>query len=204
MENLLNLFDIIILGCLLLSIAVGLIRGFTREFLGIMAWVGSIVIAILTMPFFKSFAATYIKDDFLAAIVAGLVIFVIAFMFLGTLSRHVSLKVKSSILGGLDRTFGLVFGAARGVLLILVLFVVASLVSSPEKWPDMVKESKSIPYVEKGGIFLQDITPQNFYDAIGGKKKLKPHFASKELSAEQLVKDLSRPQPGTDKTEKKK
>lgn len=188
-----NMFDISMLGVMLISIAVGLLRGFTREFLGVAAWVGSIVVAILLMPFLKPFITPYIKDDFIAAIVAGLIIFIITFVLLGIISRHLSIKVKSSILGGLDRTFGLVFGALRGVALLVIGFIIIALVSNPVKWPETVKKSKTIHYIEKGALYLQKVTPDRFYKAVGGRKKFEKFFAKRSMSADALMKDLSQP-----------
>ena len=201
MTHIFNMFDLIVLGAMLISIIVGLIRGFTREFLGIAAWIGSIIIAILAMPYLKTFVKPYIKDDFIAAVVAGLVVFIIAFVLLGIISRHISIKVKSSILGGLDRTFGLLFGIARGALVLCLLFIFMSLVSHPSKWPPMVNESKSIPFIERGALYIQEATPERFYAAIGGKKKFQAHFSSHDVSAEHLVRDLSRPPAAVQKTD---
>ena len=42
-----NLADWILLGALLVSIVIGIIRGFTREFFGLITWVIAIIAAVL-------------------------------------------------------------------------------------------------------------------------------------------------------------
>src|SRR5262245_53770972 len=120
----LNLVDLSILLVFALSIFVGVIRGATREVLGIAAWIGAFSIVFYGLPLFRPLGRHYIHNTMVAdAVVAGL-LFILSLAFFILISRTISTKVKGSLLGGLDRSLGLVFGFLRGVLIVCLVYLV--------------------------------------------------------------------------------
>ncbi len=201
-----NTIDIVVLVVLALSALVGLSRGFTREVLGIGGWVGAFFISLYGLIFIRPFLVSYIKDPFVLDVVAGSTLFLISLILLTMLSRHLSIKVKSGALGGLDRSLGLVFGFARGwILLSLALLVFSFFVAKPEKWPTAIRTAKSMPYIIMAASWLRKLVPEDAVKNLGLKSK--PEFEdtkTPKVSTDNIVKSLSRPQPASRDKKKNK
>jgi membrane protein required for colicin V production len=78
--------------------------------------------------------------------------------------------VERTGLSGTDRLIGMVFGLARGVLVIAVLVLVAGLTPFPgDPW---WQESRLIPYFEELALWLGELLPEDIaerfdYGALG-------------------------------------
>ena len=73
-----NMVDFAVFGLLLVSAFVGIMRGFTREVLGIFAWLGALIVALYGISLLRPLLFPYIKNPFVADVVSGLVREVIA------------------------------------------------------------------------------------------------------------------------------
>lgn len=198
-----NMVDFVILGLLLVSAFIGIARGFTREVLGIGSWVGALFAAIYGLVYARPFISAYIHNTFVADVVSGLVIFVIALFILGSISRHISKGVKGSVLGGLDRSLGFIFGVARGGVVVVIAYFIATLTSDPEKWPEEIKNAKSYPHVLRGAHWLRSLVPaealKNLEQATPKKEELETE--AKKQTVDTVVSALSQPKANAPKTE---
>jgi membrane protein required for colicin V production len=66
------------------------------------------------------------------------------------------------VLGGLDRSLGVLFGIARGVLLIIVAYIGGGMVIAPEHWPGPVRAARSVQYAYEGAAWLAGQLPQAY------------------------------------------
>lgn len=107
---------------LLGSCLIGLVRGFTREFLGIVNWVGAIFLTLYGFPLLSPMARSHISNPFIADIGLYIVLFIVSLVVLSSISRFLSNQVKGSILGGVDRSLGMIFGLVRTFILMAVTF----------------------------------------------------------------------------------
>ena len=71
----------------------------------------------------------------------------------------VSSRVRGSALGGLDRTFGLVFGMARGAVLVAAAYIIGGFVSPPDGWPQPVQQARLLTPVHQGAEWLVNQVP---------------------------------------------
>lgn len=132
-------FDYVALGIIGLSLLLSLLRGAVREVLSLSTWglafylgnrhAEDVVVHLswaeqLTVP--------------MRALAGFGTVFVMVLLTGWVLTRLVSKLVSAIGLGWVDRMLGLAFGAARGVLIVLVLVTVAGLTSLPQKpfWRD--------------------------------------------------------------------
>jgi membrane protein required for colicin V production len=119
-----NWIDYTILGVLALSVLVGLWRGLVSEVLSLASWIVAFWVA---WTFGPVVAAQFEHSISLPAarILLGYGLCFVAVLLVGALLRFVARRFLSSIgLGGLDRLLGMLFGFARGVLLVtLVVFL---------------------------------------------------------------------------------
>lgn len=138
-----NAADLAIVVIIALSVVIGVVRGFIVEVLSIAIWVGAVAMALVFGGLVGEwFAASIELPSLRAAIGHGLVF--IAGIVAGAILMWVLRKaVQSTGLSGTDRLLGLVFGIARGVLLVTVLVVLAGLTALPrDPW---WQESRTIP-----------------------------------------------------------
>lgn len=138
--------DYVLIGIILLSGFISLVRGFVREAFSLVTWIAAFWVAIS----FNETLAEYLKNGIaqteirLAAsfgilFVATLLIGGIINFILGSLMQHAGLS-------GTDRMLGVLFGLGRGILLAALLLLIGTLTPFPQQawW----KQSQLLPYFE--------------------------------------------------------
>ena len=162
MDNLpINALDAVFLVVVALSAIVGLSRGFVRETLSLLAWIGAAWIALTFFPDAKLIVQGYIENELFASIIAAAGPFVIALVGLTIIARLIARFVQNNkIVGPTDRLLGLVFGVLRGVVLICLGYLfVLQLITEAETRPEWVENSRLLPHVEAGAELLQGFIP---------------------------------------------
>jgi membrane protein required for colicin V production len=163
--------DLIIIAILALSALLAFMRGFVREVLSIGAWVGAALATIYGFPILQPYARKYIEVALFADIAAGVAIFVLALIVLTVLSHALSRNVRSSALGAVDRSLGLLFGLVRGAVLVCLAYLVMAWAIPQEDRPVWVAEARTLPLVQQGAGLLLKILPESALkqgeDAVG-------------------------------------
>jgi membrane protein required for colicin V production len=119
----LTLFDIIVIVVVLVSALLAMVRGFVREVLSVASWVIAAVAAYYVYPALKDVIyPSPITDETLATIIAIGVIFIIVLIIATYITMRIADYVIDSRVGAIDRILGLLFGAARGLLLLVIAF----------------------------------------------------------------------------------
>ena len=113
--------DWFLLGALLISILIGVLRGFTREVLGLATWIAAIAAALVFAPFAAGQLESHIATPSLRIAAAYGLVFFLGLLLGAIITSVISSLVRKSPLSGVDRTVGAGFGAVRGVLLAVVL-----------------------------------------------------------------------------------
>jgi membrane protein required for colicin V production len=170
-----TLLDGIVIVVMLVSALLAMYRGFLREVLSIASWVAA---AGVTLMFHKQLLPTvkvYIPNDQVAMGVTVVGIFVVTLLVVSWITMKISDFVLDSAFGALDRSAGFLFGAARGLLLIVVAMLFFNgFVPAPQQ-PKWIAGAKSKPIVDYLGERLLAVMPENAEEAILQKlKKAKP------------------------------
>ena len=112
----LTIVDYVVIFALFLSAVFSTLRGMTREFLGLLGWVVSIVFANYAKPLLENPIADLIKSDGLSAALAWGLPFVATVIIWFILASLLSPGLTRAGLGSLDRWIGIIFGLVRGYL----------------------------------------------------------------------------------------
>jgi len=170
--------DFTLIGVVALSAVISLLRGFIREALALVGWVAAVWIAL---TFAEPVAAMFSKHVSVPSVRTGLAF---ALLFIGTLVFSavvvylVGLLVDKTGLSGTDRLLGVVFGAARGVIIAAILVMLAGLTPMPRDpwWQD----STLLPHFQRVAEQLQTLLPPelakyvDFSDAAVDKSEAPP------------------------------
>jgi membrane protein required for colicin V production len=107
-----------------ISALLSLWRGFIKEALSLAIWIGAFIISMVFADTLAYMLQDSISTPSLRRLVAMAVLFVGTLIVGGLLSFLIGQLVKISGLSGTDRLLGMVFGIARGVVVVLVLLMV--------------------------------------------------------------------------------
>jgi membrane protein required for colicin V production len=154
-----NVLDLVIIAVLLLSAIMAAWRGFTREVLSIGSWVGAAIAMFVLGPKAVPLMEPYIEHDMLATIAAFAAVFVLALIPLSYISFRISEGVRDSLVGPVDRLFGLVFGGARGLVIVGIGFLVFTSLVGESRIPDWFKEARLRPLMEGSGKVIASLLP---------------------------------------------
>ncbi|MDB5478097.1 MAG: hypothetical protein JWM96_592 [Alphaproteobacteria bacterium] len=186
------LFDIIIIVLVLLSIALGFLRGFCNEVFTIFGWIAAIVATIYFMPVLRPYGRELIHKEWLADIATSSAIFFFTLAVFSALSHFATRTLHASRLGIVDRSAGFVFGMFRAVVLLglgYMLFTFAY--GKEENRPDFVKEARTRPFLEASAGWVQAIFP--IENILGGSEEEKADDKKPEDEKEKKDGELGDP-----------
>ena len=167
--------DLLLLGVMLISGLLALVRGFMREVLSIAAWVVAAIVTYFSYTKPLPAAKNLFGNDTIALIAVLAGIFICTLIVVSIITVRVSDMVLNSRIGALDRTLGFLFGLARGLLIVVVAFLLFTGVVGEKQQPDWVKGAKSRVVLQGTGEWLMSVLPQDPEITIFKSfKKIKP------------------------------
>lgn len=167
--------DIVLLGVMLVSGLLALVRGFMREVLSIAAWGAAALVTLYSYAKLLPWAKQQIASDTIAlvAVVAGT--FLITLIVVSVITVRISDMILDSRIGALDRTLGFLFGLARGLLIVVVAYEFFIWLVPEKQRPDWVQQAKSRAVLDASGEWLKGLLPDDPENTILKKfKKNKP------------------------------
>ena len=130
-----TVLDVIVIVVVLISAILAMVRGFVREVLSVASWVAAAAAAYFFYKPVVPLVQPYIASTTVATIVAAAAIFFIALIVASYITMKISDFVIDSRVGAIDRALGFLFGAARGVLLLVIALLFFNwLVPKPPPW----------------------------------------------------------------------
>lgn len=154
-------FDIVILIVVAISALLAFARGFVREALSMAAMFIAILAVLWGRHLFLEPMLGVIENEFLANLATISVIFILVYIAVRVATGRISDWVHDSEpLGILDRTAGLLFGVARGFVLVAVVALVITSVASTSMLPTSFREAKFYPLVMLTADGLKHLAPQ--------------------------------------------
>jgi membrane protein required for colicin V production len=158
-------FDYILLGMVLVSGLVGVIRGLIREALSLVIWLAALWCAARFGPQAAPLF-TGLLDGSPWQLWAGRLSLFVGVLFAGSVVAWVvTYFVRRSVITGTDRVLGMLFGVARGAVLAGILVLALDLGGfAAEPW---WRESKLLPYAAAVGAELRDVAEEQLANQPG-------------------------------------
>lgn len=153
--------DFLLLGVMLVSGLLAMIRGFMREILSITAWAAAAIATLLLYGKLLPIAKANISSDIIATIVVIAGVFLVTLLVVSIITVRISDMILDSRIGALDRTLGFLFGLGRGLIIVVVAFLFFAWLVPTNKQPDGVRNAKSRVVLENTGEWLQALLPQD-------------------------------------------
>jgi len=169
------LIDILLVVAIAVSVIVGIARGFVKEAISIASLLLAIWAALYFGPGVGGTSESWISSTEMRLWFGRILVFAIILSLGGILGWGIAKLVRLSVLNGVDRMVGAVFGAGRGILL-AALFVLGGQFAGFDN-DDWWLRSQGIPYLEVVADWIKVMAPQ-------GYELLTPEEAAKALPLE--------------------
>lgn len=155
-----NIIDIGILIIFGISCLAGLMRGFTREILGVFTWAGSIAATYIALPLVGGFARGHIANPVIADTITAIVLFIVFLILFSIVSSALANSVQRSSLGSVDRALGFFFGIIRSVVIVCAIEIILSTFTLRPNQPEAIQNARFTPLVHRGADSLIAWLPQ--------------------------------------------
>ncbi len=185
--------DLGLIGVILVSSLLAMLRGFTREVLAIASWAAAALAALYLHPLVVPYLKPYISKDTIALAAAAGIVFFVALIVVSIVTVRISDMILDSKVGALDRSLGFLFGAARGLLLCAVAFIFFNWLVPEKTQPEWVKNAKMRPLLSATGDQIMALLPDDPESILAKLKKSKPGAPPEDAPAE--GDDSKSPQP---------
>lgn len=162
-----TIIDGIVAVIIILSAVLAYSRGFVREALSIGGWILAAIAAYVfaptveplmrEVPILKDFLGTNCELSMIAAFAA---VFALALVVVSVFTPLFAGAVQRSALGGIDQGLGFLFGALRGVVLVVIAFIVYERVIVSDPIP-MVDDSRSAVVFAQVSESLDERIPED-------------------------------------------
>lgn len=153
--------DYTIIAIIGVSALTSLMRGFVKEALSLAGWVAAYFVAKFFYPALSAQLAGRLEPEMLRHAASCVLLFVGTLFVAGLVNVLVGKLIAAGGLSGTDRMLGMVFGAARGVLIVAALaYFLAYFTRFPEQ--EWWRQSQLIPEFQQVGAWFFD----NFRDAL--------------------------------------
>lgn len=169
------LVDIVIAAAVLVSVVVGFVRGFVKEGMSLASLLVAIWAAFNLGAQAGNLSQDWISSPGMQLWFGRVLVFIVVLAIGGLLGWGIARVVRLSVLSGMDRGLGTVFGFCRGVLL-CGIFVLGGQYASFDQ-DDWWRESRLIPHLAQVADWLRVMAPR-------GMELLQPPEEPGELPVE--------------------
>jgi membrane protein required for colicin V production len=150
--------DIFITVAIVISVVVGFVRGFVKEAISIGALLFAIWAALYFGPAMGDVSQSWLSSEELQVWFGRVLVFAVVLSIGGLLGWGISKLVRLSVLSGMDRLMGSIFGAARGILLVAVAVIGGQFAGFDND--DWWQESRLVPHVKVVSAWIAVMAPQ--------------------------------------------
>lgn len=156
--------DYTIIVLILISSVIGLLRGFIKEAVSLFIWLIAIWIGLTYSRTFSVLFEDFIDSPSARIATASALLFFTTLILGAMISYLLGELVNRTGLTGSDRFVGMIFGIARGLVVVSIVIMLAGLTPLPEDswW----KESILIPPFQSLAVWLRNHVPSDLGQVI--------------------------------------
>ncbi len=154
--------DWVILLVILLSAVISVVRGFFKEAISLTGWIIAIWLGLAFSGDIAALLTNLISVPSIRIVMAFSMVLVVVLMLTALINHLATLMLKKSGLTGTDRVLGVVFGVARGAIIVAILVLLAGLTALPKDpwW----RESTLVPHFERLAVHIRGMLPSDIAD----------------------------------------
>jgi|SRR5579871_2669536 len=156
----LTFVDFLVILILIVSIVFAMWRGFISEVLSILAWALAAFAALYFGPYAVDVLRHVFSSWWLAWLVGYAAMFLVVLIPISFASFRISERVRESAVGPIDRTFGVLFGAVRGLVIVGGLYLVFLHLVPLHEQPASVREARLFPLIRSSAAVLNALVPR--------------------------------------------
>jgi len=156
--------DYILLAIITISALLSLWRGFVKEALSLASWIVALWVALLFFHDLANWLARWIDTPSIRDGLGFGLLFVITVLIGGLVGHLAGQLVAKTGLTATDRVLGMLFGIARGVVIVAVMVLLAGLTSLPQDpwW----QESLLLTHFQDVALWLRSFLPADIAENI--------------------------------------
>jgi len=149
--------DYAIIVILVVSAGISVLRGFLREAISLLGWVLAFWLALTFAADVSALFAGYVSQPSIRHALAFFAIVLVTLVITAIVMYLVRLIVDKTEITGTDRALGIVFGVARGIVIVVILVLFAGLTALPKDpwW----KESMFLPHFQILAVEIRSFLP---------------------------------------------
>lgn len=159
-----NWIDYTIIAIIALSVLISVMRGFVREVISLVVWVAAIAVSFIFYRYIADLLVNCIHSDSVRLVVSFVGLFLVT-LILGMLINYlIGQLVANTGLSGTDRVLGIIFGIARGILVVVLLMMLVSLTpfAKETSWQDSVL----VPHFQPLENWLSSFLPDSMHSHL--------------------------------------
>ena len=156
--------DWCIVAVFLISILIGLLRGFAREILNVLSWVLAFGLAWLFGDMVAGLLTGHISSPEIRSVCAYAVLFIAGLLTGAIITYLLTEWIRGSFLDGIDRTLGGAIGFVRALFFTCVFLVIAGTMGAKQdRWWN---ESLFIPHIDWLAEDLKLLIPERWLERL--------------------------------------
>ncbi len=156
--------DYILLAVIAISALLSLWRGFVMEAISLVSWIAALWVAMIFFHDLASLMADWIDTPSMRDVIAFAILFVGTVLVGGLVNFLAGQLVAKTGLTATDRALGMLFGIARGIVIVAVLVLLAGLTVMPQDpwW----QEALLLGHFQEMALWLRSFLPVNIAENI--------------------------------------
>jgi len=152
--------DVLVIAILLISGGFAMLRGLIHETFAILEWVAGLYVAVRFTPVFQPLFNGAIRPPWLEWVLVFIGTFLLVFIPLSIMSHRLSAMVRQSEIGPVDRVLGLVFGIARGLVIVGLAYIAFGALVPAKDHPASLTQARSFPLIRNTSEILRELAPR--------------------------------------------
>jgi membrane protein required for colicin V production len=151
--------DLAFFAILLFSVVQCYINGFVSSLISASKWVLSYVGTLFLFPILRPYIDDLSSNEYALDIMLSVVLFILLLFVIILVNKGISKAVKLSVLGKVDKIFGLFFGVLRTYIMFVFIFSAINSFFDYKYWPIDTEKSITFSFIQKGSNFLSNEIP---------------------------------------------